>query len=245
MTETRRREDLDRLYGLFDELAARVGGPRRLVDCHGRMDWPNRGVYFFFAPGETRESSGQSRLTRVGTHAVSEGSKTTLWDRLKQHSGTGDGSSSHPHGGNHRGSVYRLRVGEALVERHGLADAYPDWGTSRIPADRSRAAVRDEEYPMERWVSAYLRHQPFLWVEVPDAPSATSDRAGIERNVIALASNYGGPVADARSTDWLGRHSPNAEIRAGGLWNVEHADEAYDPSALDAFAEYVADTEPL
>jgi hypothetical protein len=82
VTETTRAADLDRLYDLFDELAARVGGPRRLGECHGRMEWPDRGVYFFFAPGETRDSSAQSRLTRVGTHAVSEGSGTSLWDRV-------------------------------------------------------------------------------------------------------------------------------------------------------------------
>jgi hypothetical protein len=29
------------------------------------------------------------RVTRVGTHAVSAGSSTSLWDRLKQHYGTG------------------------------------------------------------------------------------------------------------------------------------------------------------
>ncbi|MFC6824222.1 hypothetical protein [Halopelagius fulvigenes] len=245
MTETTRTADLDHLYDLFDDLAARVGGPRRLADCHGRMDWPDRGVYFFFAPGETRASSGQLRLTRVGTHAVSEGSKTTLWDRLKQHYGTGSGSSAHPHGGNHRGSVYRLRVGEALVERHGLADNYPDWGASRIPDGRPRGEVRDEEYPLERWVSVYLRNQPFLWVEVPDAPSAESDRARIERNVIALASNYDGPVIDGRSADWLGRHSPSAEIRASGLWNVDHVGEEYDPKALETLAAYVAETDPF
>lgn len=43
--------DLDRLYGLLDELGARLGGPRRLDTCHGRTGWPARGVYFFFEGG--------------------------------------------------------------------------------------------------------------------------------------------------------------------------------------------------
>jgi hypothetical protein len=66
-----RHSDLDRLYDLFDRLEENVGGKQRLKDCTGYMDWPERGVYFFFAKDETRESTDQLRLTRVGTHAVS------------------------------------------------------------------------------------------------------------------------------------------------------------------------------
>jgi hypothetical protein len=85
------------------------------------MDWPDRGVYFFLEPGETRDSPDQMRVTRIGTHAVSGGSSTSLWDRFKQHYGTGSGSSNHPHHGNHRGSVYRKRVGEAIIEQNAIA----------------------------------------------------------------------------------------------------------------------------
>jgi hypothetical protein len=92
-------------------------------------------------------------------------------------------------------------------------------------------------------VSAFVRVQPFLWVDVPDAPSPASDRARIERNVIALASNYRGPALDARASDWLGRRSRAAEIRASGLWNVEHVEEEYDPGVLDLLEEYVAETD--
>lgn len=44
---------------------------------------------------------------------------------------------------------------------------------------------------MERRVSDYLRQLPFLWVDVPDEPGPESDRAYLERNAIALLSNYG------------------------------------------------------
>lgn len=235
------------MYALFDRLADRVGGAKRLADCTGYADWPDRGVYFFFAPGETRAESGQRRLTRVGTHAVSAGSSTALWDRLKQHYGTGDGSSVHPHGGDHRGSVYRRRVGEAFVERYGLHDRYPDWGTPRVPDDRPREAVRDEEYPLERRVSAYLRDQPFLWVDLDDEPGPESDRAYVERNAVALASNYRDDrrPSDPRRSDWLGRHARSAKIRASGLWNVEHVEEAYDPAFLDVLESAVARTAPV
>jgi len=235
-----RQGDLDRLYGLLDDLERRVGGTRRLKGCDGYMDWPDRGVYFFLEPGETRSATDQSRVT----HAVSAGSGTTLWDRLKQHYGTGSRSAAHPHGGNHRGSVYRERVGEAIVEKHALRDEYPDWGTRWSAIDRDRSTVRDEEYILERRVSAYLREQPFLWVALDDEPGPDSDRASVERNVIALLSNVGAATVDPRPEGWLGQYSRNRAIRTSGLWNVDHVDEAYDPAVLDRLARAVEETEP-
>jgi hypothetical protein len=158
-----RHEDVERFYELLEELEQRVGGARKLKNCTGYMDWPERGVYFFLEPGETRESTDQLRVTRVGTHAVSAGSSTSLWDRLKRHYGTGNGSSHHPHGGAHRGSVYRKRVGEAIIEKHELQDDYPSWNDRWSTIDRERFKVRDEEYILERRVSTYIRDQPFLW----------------------------------------------------------------------------------
>ncbi|MFB6299620.1 MAG: hypothetical protein ABEH65_05100 [Halobacteriales archaeon] len=87
-----REDDIDRFYALLEELDRQVDGPYKLKDCTGYMDWPERGVYFFFEPGETRATTERLRVTRVGTHAVSTGSGTSLWDRLKQHYGTGSGS---------------------------------------------------------------------------------------------------------------------------------------------------------
>lgn len=238
-----RQDDLDGFYDVLDDLEQRVGGTRKLKHCSGYMDWPDRGVYFFLEPGETR-STGQFRVTRVGTHAVSRGSSTTLWDRLKQHHGTGSGSSDHPHGGNHRGSVYRKRVGEAIIEKHALHDDYPDWDTRWSAIDRDRSTVRDEEYILERRVSAYIREQPFLWIALDDEPGPDSDRASVERNAIALLSALGASTAEPRADDWLGRHSRSPAIRESGLWNVDHADEAYDPDVLDRLARAVEDTTP-
>ena len=78
-----RASDLGRLYDLLDRLEAKVGGKRRLADCTGSMDWPERGVYFFFANEETRDATDQLRVTRVGTHAVSAGSGTSLWKKVR------------------------------------------------------------------------------------------------------------------------------------------------------------------
>jgi len=121
-----RRSDLDRLYNLLDRLEDTVGGKQRLKNCTGYMDWPDRGVYFFFAKGETRDSTDQLRLTRIGTHAVSSGSGTSLWNRLRTHRGANSGT--YEDGGNHRGSVFRKRIGEAMIEQDGLEDEYPTLG---------------------------------------------------------------------------------------------------------------------
>jgi hypothetical protein len=207
------------------------------------MDWPDRGVYFFLESGGTRGATEQLRVTRVGTHAVSEGSSTTLWDRLKQHYGTGSGSSDHPHGGNHRGSVYRKRVGEALIEKHDLHEEYPDWDNRWSSIDRDRSAVRDEEYILERRVSTYIREQPFLWASIDDEPSADSDRAYVEQNTIALLSNYEADTIDSRD-DWLGRYSRSKQIHNSGLWNVNHVEEQYDGGFLNRLQQAIDNTTP-
>jgi hypothetical protein len=239
-----RQDDLDHFYAGLDGLERRVGGRRKLKNCTGYMDWPDRGVYFFLEPGETRTSTDQLRVTRVGTHAVSAGSSTSLWDRLKQHYGTGSGSSDHPHGGAHRGSVYRKRVGGAIIEKHDLHDDYPDWDRRWSSIDRERSAVRDEEYILERRVSTYVREQPFLWVALDDEPSADSDRAYLEQNAIALLSNVEEHSVDSRGDGWLGRHSQSREIRESGLWNVNHVDERCDSEFLDLFEDAVDATVP-
>ena len=234
-----REGDIERLYRLLEELEEIVGGKQKLKDCTGYMDWPDRGVYIFFAPDEYRESDDQLRVTRIGTHAVSEGSSTSLWDRLRTHRGAKRGT--YEGGGNHRGSVFRKRVGEAFVERESLNDEYPHWGEGSS-AKRER---RLDELEMERRVSDYLRDLPFLWLNVNDEPSADSQRAYIERNMIALLSNYQRDTVDARSDGWLGKHSRSEKIRKSGLWNVNHVDEEYDPAFLDDVSEAIENTESV
>ena len=234
-----RRDDIDRLYGLLGDLADRVGGKKRLDECTGYMDWPDRGVYVFFARNERRDADGHLRVTRIGTHAVSEGSSTSIWDRLRTHRGATRGS--YEGGGNHRGSVFRKRVGEAIVDSEGLNGRYPRWGEGST----AKRELRLDELAMERRVSDYLCDLPFLWVTVDDEPSADSQRAYIERNAIALLSNYRRDAVDPRSDDWLGAHSRSEEIRESGLWNVNHVDEEYDPAFLDALAERIEETSPV
>lgn len=228
-----RRQDVDRFYSLLNDLDGIVGSKRRLGNCDGRMNWPDRGVYFFFHPDETRRSTDQLRLTRIGTHAVSEGSSTSLWDRLRAHRGANRGT--YEDGGNHRGSVFRKRVGEAIIEKAELQEQYPEWGVG----SSAGRELRLEELHMERRVSEYIRDLPFLWVDVDDEPSPESDRAYIERNAIALVSNFNKNSIDARYDGWLGHYSPVTEIKESGLWNINHVSEEYQWGFLEMLAGYI------
>ena len=234
-----RAADLDRFYDLLGRLEAEVGGKRRLADCTGHMDWPERGVYLFFSSEETRDASDRLRVTRVGTHAVSTGSGTSLWNRLRTHRGANRGS--YEGGGNHRGSVFRKQVGRAMIERDGLGGEYPHWGEGST-ADRER---RLAELAHERRVSEYIRDLPFLWVDVDDEPGPESDRAYIERNAIALVSNYEKAAVDARSDEWLGLESPRDEIAASGLWNITHVRKRHETAFLYRLADAVSGTSGL
>lgn len=82
-------------------------------------------------------------------------------------------------------------------------------------------------------VSKTIGQMPFLWLAVSDPPGPDSLRGYIERNAIALLSNYNKPALDAPSPAWLGTHCDSEEVRASGLWNQEHVDESYDLAFLD------------
>lgn len=229
-----RNQDLDRFYNILSALSDRLGGPRCLRDCHGRMGWPERGVYFFFEDGEYREDGRTPRVVRVGTHAVSAGSRTKLWQRLSQHKGNEGGGL--PGGGNHRGSIFRLHVGTALLNR---GEYPPEIGRTWKQGGKAPREIVEVEYPLERDVSAHIGRMPFLWLPIPDAAGRESDRSVIERNAVALLSNYGKPAVDPPSPGWLGQYAQAAEIRESGLWNVNYVDGEYEEGFLDVMEGYV------
>ena len=168
----RRVDNLKKFYTLLDALEDRMAGMRRLSDCSGRTPWPKRGVYFFLESGEVRTDSGTGpRVVRVGTHALKDGSSTTLWNRLSQHRG-----QKRSGGGNHRGSIFRLVVGTAVMERDGLD--YPTWDNRRSTASHD---VRESEKTLERAVSKVIGDMPFLWLAVVDEPGPDSLRGYIEK----------------------------------------------------------------
>lgn len=227
-----RAEHTDRLYAVLDDLASRVGGPRCLRECTRRDGWPSHCVYFFYEPGELR-TGGALRVVRVGTHALRESSRTTLWNRLAQHRGTRAG------GGHHRGSIFRHHVGSALITRQRLGDdVLAAWSNTR--RDPQRAG---DEATVERMVSEHIGRMPFLWLAVPTLTEGTSLRGHVERNCIALLSNATGGT-DVPSEQWLGRHAVSPKVRESGLWNVNHIDEQYDPAFLDTMQSLVDETPP-
>ena len=231
-----RRDDLIRFYGILEHLQERCGGTRLLAHCDGRVSWPQRGVYFFIEPGERRSDSGEGlRIVRVGTHALTASSRTTLWKRLAQHKGQEKSG-----GGNHRGSIFRLLVGSTLVKEP--AYGCPTWAQGKT-ASRE---ITDGERAVERAVSTIIRAMPFLWLAVNDEPGPQSRRGYIERNSIALLSNLGKPHLDAPSPQWRGLSCDRgkARVRDSGLWNQNHVDELYDPRFLDEMARLVDDMAP-
>ena len=127
-----RLSDLGRFYVLLDRLKECLGGPRTLATVGSFRDWPTRGVYFFFEPSEFRQESGNGpRVVRVGTHALTAGSRSTMRQRLIQHRGQASGR------GNHRGSIFRLLVGQALLARGRLPHC-SSWG---VKGDISQASI--------------------------------------------------------------------------------------------------------
>lgn len=225
-----RQSDIEAFYRLLEQLEARMGGRRRLGDCHGRMPWQERGVYFFFEPGENRTGpENTSRVVRIGTHALKADSRTTIWKRLSQHRGT-----ANPYGGNHRGSIFRLLVGQALMHRDPSLKS-PSWGIgSNAPRE-----VRQGENPLEQKVSDFLGKMTLVALPIPDPAGPNSLRGLIERNSIALLSGYHDDLHDQPSKDWLGSYSGRPRVRRSGLWNNNHVDEVYDPAFLDVMGTLV------
>jgi len=224
-----RLTDLDEFYQLLSTLQKATGEKRMLGECDGRMDWPERGVYFLFEPAEMRTLDPETeRIVRVGTHMISKGSRATLWNRLRTHRGTGAG------GGNHRSSILRLHVGAAMLAKSNKGGEIPTWGRGQTAAPDIRAL----EVNLERAVSAYIARMGVVCLAVGDDAGPSSDRAYIERNVVGLLCGPLGPV-DVPSPEWLGNWSLNESVRRSGLWNVNHTDYSYDPRFLDVFRRYV------
>lgn len=226
----KRCTDLVKFYEILADLESKVGPARKLTNCSGRMGWPRRGVYFFFEDGEKRSDTGIGpRVVRVGAHALAVGSGTKLWSRLSQHKGQSNG------GGNHRGSIFRLIVGTALINKGRLS--FPTWGIGNT-ADK---AVRNGEVDLERQVSDVIGKMRFLWLGIEDEPGPNSLRGYVERNSIALLSNYEKSPLDPPSPDWLGNYCNRVRVRKSGLWNQNHVEEGYDLAFLDNFAHLVSD----
>jgi 5'-3' exonuclease len=223
--------DLEEFYEILTRLALETGGVSSLAEAD-RRTWPERGVYFFFEPGETRFCSARPRVVRVGTHAVSANSKATLWNRLRTHRGVVEG------GGNHRSSIFRSHVGAAIIRRDSRIGEFPSWG------DQSAGTAENKslESELEKAVSGTISRMQILCLDIRDTAGPRSDRAYIERNAIALLSKVGSRI-DTPSDAWLGRSSAHPCVRKSGLWNVNYVDEpTWDPAFLEVLDYYARAT---
>ncbi len=223
--------DLQQFYCLLSDLARRTGEPMPLQNLL-ENGVPERGIYFFFEPSEKRLDSGKGvRVVRVGTHALTDVSHSTLRQRLRQHRGTLSGN------GNHRGSIFRLLVGQALLMRDGDLRC-STWGVgqtnSKVPPE-----LRVIERDVEGKVSSYVAGMQVLLLPVLDAPSRASARARIEAGSIALLSNHDRTPLDVASPQWLGRYSNRPLVRSSGLWNQRHVESEYKPGFLEEFDQLV------
>ena len=200
-----RRADAGEFYRILDQLAAGMGGPRRLRKCTGRSGCPPQGL----------SSSHPPRLCRPPRLPPGPCG-------ARQHRGHLAGRD--PGGGDHRASVFRRHVGAALIRRDGLPD---DLLASWLDRRRPPGERASQEPGIEREVSRHIGAMPFLWLSVP----RRADRGYLESSSIALLSCLAGGL-DQPSASWLGRHAERAEIRESGLWNVHHVSGHYDPAFL-------------
>jgi hypothetical protein len=127
-------------------------------------------------------------------------------------------------------------VGASLIERDG-AD-FPTWGDGNT-ADHG---VRNGELALERQVSETIGNMPFLWLAIDDEAGPESLRGYIERNSIALLSNFNRPPLDPASKNWLGHHCDRERVRKSGLWNQNYVEEVYVPAFLDHLDRLVSET---
>ena len=218
-----RLHDIQEFYGLLDNLEEKIQGAQMFSELGREKIFPMRGVYFIFGTGEIRSNSGIGpRIVRVGTHALTTGSRSTLRQRLSAHRGR-----DRVPGGNHRGSIFRLLVGDALF-RKTPGFEIDTWGVG----SSAPRATRERENPLEAQVSEQIGAMSFLWLKIDDAPGPESKRGYIERNSIAMLSNWKKPVFDPPSKNWLGGYSSRERVQHSGLWNNRHVDEGYDADFL-------------
>ncbi len=232
----KRAADLVRFYRLMDELQVLNGGLHRLTGASQETPWPQRGVVWFQEKTEQRKDSGSGpRIVRVGTHALKAGLNSSLWDRL-----AADAT------GAHRGSMFRTLIGLSIRDLMGKSEPQ-SWGrgadAAAAAAERKLdpAGLLQSEATLESAVSLYIGQMPFLFLAVDDPPGAQSQRAFIEKNSIALLSNYARPALDAPSAGWLGRRCSRDKVPQSGLWNTQHVDAAYDPSFMETMRSCMED----
>jgi len=227
--EAQLRADIGRFHRMMRMLWISQDGGRAFSESNGRMSWPGRGVYFIMETPGGLTRGAMPRIVRVGTHAISAGSRTRLWDRLSTHRGTGSG------GGSHRSSIFRSHVGQAIMRR----DQGPVWPSTWAEGQSAPRSVRDSEAELEKVVSETIGGMRVIWLDVPDDAGPASERAYLERNAIGLLSRSN-LLVPSRDEDWLGRYSRDWRICVSGLWNLNHVFTRPNEDFLDRLSSRIA-----
>lgn len=222
-----RIKDLKKLYQHIS-LARQKGFTFKFSELPSKK-LAKRGVYVFLDPRELNFLKDGPRIVRIGTHAVSSESKSTLRNRLRSHLGQADG------GGNHRGSIFRLHVGRALLDSGDLNFYSETWGAGQ----HAIAEIREAEVELEQRVSTYLSELEIFLIPISDEPSKDSLRAHVETQLIALCSEDFHTIDQSEST-WLGRHSPMSTITKSGLWNLRDVAKEYKPDGLGSVTHLIS-----
>jgi hypothetical protein len=181
---------------------------------------PKNGIYFFYEKGEIGTHFGSKlRIVRVGTHRDGNfKSRITehflLDDRKMQF--TADQPPPHDR------SIFRKHLGRALLNR--TADPYLavwelDFITRRGRDENRHLRDISKEIEIEREVTRILRQNfSFRFIEIGDQ----AQRMGAEGLERALIGTLAGCGLCRASPEWLGNHSPKAQVRKSGLWLVQH-----------------------
>lgn len=211
---TERAKDIECFYELLKRLEERIGGKRKLEDFNGRNVLPRRGVYFFFEEGEFRKGS-QDKLRVV---------------RIGTHATKAGAKSSlwgrlNQHKSDNGASVFRNHVGWALANKSRDENRWRDGHSHR------------------KCISQYIGGMPFLWVKIQEQDGYNM-RSRIERNSVALLSNYYDKATDEPSENWLGktRAHKSGAIEKSGLWNIHYVRKRYDPEFLKDLASRIEQT---
>ena len=110
---------------------------------------------------------------------------------------------------------------------------------------------KKDKKPLKQRVTETLGNMWVLCLRIEDEAGPNSLRGYIERNAIALLSNYCEcptgcqcPIAyhfaiDLPSKSWLGYHCVRKKVRRSGLWNQKHVDDIYDSRFLDTLEDLI------
>ena len=123
----------------------------------------------------------------------------------------------------------KLGIIKESMEEHGF------YGAVYVQRSTGHIVVGNHRYRVAKSLGA--EEIPVIWLEIDDEPGPDSLRGYIERNSIALLSNYhrsNNPI-DPPSESWLGQWAKSGKVKQSGLWNSNHVDENFNENLFEVF----------